>query len=224
MAKPLLRHEAQLLRKDGFSITSIAKRLDVSKSTVSMWCRDISLTERQIQRIAEQSKHHATLVLLRAAEIQRKKRHDRVQEALREGAKDVNHFSRRDQHMVGLGLYWGEGYKKGSQEFGFTNSDPLLIRFYIGWLKNIFNITTERLILRVSINENHKHREDEVSKYWSKATGVPLNQFTKTSFIKSVTKKKYGNDSKHYGTLRIKVRKGTQLRRRVLGSLQKLAS
>ena len=138
------------------------------------------------------------------------------------GKRDVGKLSKRDIHMVGLGLYWGEGYKKGSQELGFTNSDPALILFYVEWLNRIYNIEPDSLILRVSINMQHKERIKEVVEYWSSLTQIPLSQFTKSSLIKTTSKKVYANTAPHYGTLRIKVRKGTALRRRILGSIRAL--
>ncbi len=219
MAKISEKHSALILRKNGLSINAIANKLHVSKSTVSMWCRDIILTEKQIQKIALQSKHHATAGLLRAAETLRSRRLLRTREAEDEGKRDVGVLNKRDIHMIGLGLYWGEGYKRGSQELGFTNSDPLLIQFYIKWLEKVFGISKEKLILRVSINNTHEHRDVEIIKFWSNITGIPRTQFTRTSFIKAASRRKYPQENVHYGTLRIKVRNGTQLRRRILGSI-----
>lgn len=44
MAKTKEFNIARSLREDGVSIRDIAKRLSVSKSTVSGWCKDIVLT------------------------------------------------------------------------------------------------------------------------------------------------------------------------------------
>jgi hypothetical protein len=54
------------------------------------------------------------------------------------GSNDTASLSSRDIHMLGLGLYWGEGYKRGSRELGFTNSDPLIARFFIRWLELMY--------------------------------------------------------------------------------------
>ncbi len=134
----------------------------------------------------------------------------------------VGKLSRRDLFIAGLALYWGEGYKGLSQELGFTNSDPVMIRFFIEWLWRVYKVSPDKLILRVSINGSHLSRVVEVERYWSRLTRVPLNQFTKTSLIKTAHKRVYGNESVHYGTLRVKVRSGTDLRRQILGSIQKL--
>ncbi len=224
MAKPHLQQKAILMRKGGDSINSIAKKIAVSKSTVSGWCRDISLSEKQLALIAERSQHHATLGLLKASEIQRKKRQTNIVKAVQLGKSDVGKISKRDKYMLGLGLYWGEGYKKGSQELGFTNSDPTMITFYIEWLKQIYNIPKTDLILRISINDQHIKRTKEILKYWSNTTNISPSQFTKTSFIRVGGTKIYPNLTNHFGTLRVKVRRGTDLRRRILGSIEALGS
>ncbi len=221
MAKQLEKSKALKLRKKGKSISVIAKELQISKSTVSHWCKDIKLTKEQISHIAKESQHRATASLLLAAEVQRDERIKNIERERRVGAKRVGSLTNRDVYMVGLGLYWGEGYKKGSQEFGFTNSDPNMILFYLRWLKMSFNIERDQLILRVSINQYHKPRESEVLQYWSELIEVPESQFTKTSFIKTNAKKLHYTE-RHYGTLRVKVRKGTFLRHQVLGSIEHL--
>lgn len=135
----------------------------------------------------------------------------------------VGKMSNRDVLLTGLGLYWGEGYKKGSQEFGFTNSDLGMLQFYLYWLKVCFRVKKKDLILRVSINEAHKSRVKDVESYWSTNLGISLVQFTKISLIKSVSKRVYSNQSEHYGTLRVKVRRGARLHRTVLGAIKHLS-
>lgn len=222
MTKPNEKLQAITLRKQGESITTIARKLHISKSTASTWCKDINLTQKQLEHIAKLSGHRATLGLLHASEQQRKKRQEDIVTQNSFGSKDVGILTDRDLFMVGLGLYWGEGYKKGSQELGFTNSDPLIILFYIEWLKKIYRIDTKSLILRISINAQHASRVDTVLAFWSALTKISESQFTKTSLIKTSSKKRYSNYENHYGTLRIKVRRGTQLRRRILGSIASL--
>lgn len=222
MAKSIEREHAVIMRKNGISISAIAKKLCVSKSTASVWCQDVSLTLQQIEEIGRLSKHHATVGLLKASEKQRMTRLNNIEIATREGKASVGKLSKRDIYMIGLGLYWGEGYKKGSQELGFTNSDPAMILFYIKWLHEVFRIEKENLILRVSINSLHTYRVHEVEKYWSKLINIPKTQFTKTSLIKVSSKKVYKNIETHFGTLRIKVRRGTDLRRKILGAISAL--
>ena len=219
MAKQKEKEAALKLRQDGMSIKDIAQRLSVSKSTVSYWCRDIQLDEKTIKNLAEKSKKSGVEAFLKIAENKRLKRLQDTEDAQKAGVEALGKLSKRDIFCIGLGLYWGEGYKKGNQEFGFSNSDPVMIAFYILWLKTVFNIERDQLTLRVSINHAHINRITVVENYWSDTTGIPLAQFTKTSLIKTASQKIYTNTEDHFGTLRIKVQKGTQMRREVLGML-----
>lgn len=219
MAKIKERSLAQKLRGQGYSIGDISKKLLVSKSTVSGWCKDIRLSENTLKKIANRSQTKSTLALLRYSEERRNKRIRDTAESIKKGKNFLSTLNKRDIYCIGLGLYWGEGYKTGSQEFGFTNSDPRMIIFYIRWLETVFGISKDRLILRVGINAVHEHRVSEVESYWSKLTAIPKSQFTRSSLIRSKSKKVYKNTNKHMGTLRIKVSKGTALRREVLGAI-----
>jgi len=53
-------------------------------------------------------------------------------------------------------------------------------------------------------------------------TEIPLNQFTKTILINAIAKKVY-TDNNYYGTIRITIRKETQLRRKIIGLIQGLS-
>lgn len=223
MAKIKERTRARELRLHGRSIKEIAETLRVSKSTVSNWCREIQLSEKQIEKIAKRSKHHATAALLRSAEERRTKRLADVATASTHARERTLPLSRRDRYILGLGLYWGEGYKTGNQELGFTNSDPRMIGFYIRWLEEIFDISKSDLTLRISINKVHQKRIHRVTQYWSQVTGIPVRQFTKPSFIVAKLKKVYADHENHFGTLRIKVKKGTQLRREILAAIEFIA-
>jgi predicted transcriptional regulator len=223
IAKPKQHLTALQLRKDGTSIADIAKQLKVSKSTVSYWCRDLTLSQVAIQKIIKRSASKSTLAILTYTETLRLARQEREAEDTIRGKQKINNLTERDLYCIGLGLYWGEGYKQGSQEFGFTNSNPAIISFYIKWLTSVFNVGVADLILRVSINALHQYRIDAVHKFWIEHTGVPISQFSAPSLIKTTTKRLYANHESHYGTLRVKVRRGTRMRGEVLGALERIA-
>jgi len=222
MELQIMKDRARALRREGKSIGDIVRILNANKSTVSYWCRNIALTRAQQSVLALRQRDAGALGRLRAAELKRAKRRETIQIFMQKGAKDVGHVSRRDLFMLGLALYWGEGYKLGNDECGITNSDPSIILMFISWTKEIYEINRNDLILRVSINEAHRRRVKIVEKYWSEKIKVPLSQFTKTSLIHTRSKKQYLNGEQHFGTLRVKVRRGTSLRRRIMGSIDAL--
>lgn len=223
MAFIRLREKARGLRVKGESIAVIATMLKTSKSTVSYWCRDILLSDKQIQSLVQRRNDAGALGRLRAAEKKRTARIEAVEVESRRGARAIGSLSQRDIFILGIGLYWGEGYKSGNEECGLTNSNPDIIRSFVLWLRRIYNIPLSDLILRVSINQKHRHRVADVERYWSKISGIPLSQFSKASLIKARSQKVYSDPEQHFGTLRIKVRRATALRRRILGSIQELA-
>ena len=222
MARVRDKEQTTAMRKKGFGIGEIAQILGLSKSTVSYWCRDIPFTKKQLQALYKRGERRGTRALREWSE---KIRSLRLQETVvlqKEGAELVGKLSRRDRFIAGLALYWSEGYKKGNEELGFTNSDPAMITFFMRWLAETFEVKREDLILRVSINNIHKYRIGDVERYWSKTAKVPLSQFSKTSLITVVNKKQYTNKKEHFGTLRIKVRRGTNIRRKILGAIEQL--
>ena len=93
-----------------------------------------------------------------------------------------------------------------------------MIVFYVVWLQTVFNVSKKDLILRISINNQHRGRIEVVEAYWCDLIGVSIDQFSKPSFIKTPHRKEYENNE-HMGTLRVKVRKGTNMRREVLGAI-----
>jgi DNA invertase Pin-like site-specific DNA recombinase len=56
MAKTKERNKARRMRAMGESIKDIARILDVSVSSVSIWCRDIKLNDLQIKRLDKKRK------------------------------------------------------------------------------------------------------------------------------------------------------------------------
>jgi len=115
MAKTQQKLAAIKLRLQGNSIADIARQLQVSKSTVSHWCRDIVLTQSAQAKIVLSSKTKSTKNLLVYTEGLRQLRQDRIKQDTDEGKNLLHNLSQRDIFCIGLGLYWGEGYKKGGQ-------------------------------------------------------------------------------------------------------------
>src|SRR3990167_9063689 len=76
MAKYDKRIKARAMRKNGISIIVIARRLAVSKSSVSLWCRDIILTEEQSKKLVKNKGVSLTTGQRMGAETNRKKKTD----------------------------------------------------------------------------------------------------------------------------------------------------
>ncbi len=211
--------EARILRRNGMSVPRIAERLGVAKSSVSIWVSDVKLSPAQERALRLNSKNAGREAFARAAQTRSRLHKDKVAKETGRGVADTYKLSTRDIHMLGLGLYWGEGYKKGSAELAFTNSDPLAAQFFITWLEQVFNAKRTDLVCRVSVNALHKNREKEILDFWCRKLKLTREQFTKTSFVNVLQNRNYAGRGIHYGTLRIKLRGGAPLRARILSSI-----
>jgi hypothetical protein len=216
MAKSLTKLRIFKLRRQGKSIRQIALATGINVSSVSYWCRNISLTKKQQQILVKNQKSRSYAGRLKSAEKLRKNRIKITRELKKIGAKEIGKLSDREFFMAGIGLYWGEGYRS-HEMVGFTSKDEEIIKFIIAWFKRFLKIKNSDLILRVSINKIYKNRINLAQNYWYKITGIPLSQFTKPSIIKSKLNKIYFSNKNYYGTLRITVRRSRNMHRKMMG-------
>lgn len=220
MAKFFEKIKARRAREAGKSIKEIAKELDVSKSTVSLWCSNIKLSQKQIDALQKRRITAGYAGRLKGAEIQKRRRLEKISNYQQEGFKRIGKVTSRDTLLFGLGLYLGEGNKSGNH-FQFVNADPEVIQAIIQWLK-IFGVTDKDFYCNIIINEIHRYRAHEVEKKWKRITGFSSTQFKKTVFIKSANKKVYENNDVHLGTLILRVYKSSDLLYKVTGLIHGL--
>lgn len=215
MAKSEEKFKARNLRRKGISMKDIAEKLEVSKGSVSLWCSDIRLTKRQAQKLHDKMVRGSYEGRMIGVQMQKDRKRKKIEECLFAAAKDIPTLKKRELFIAGLGLYWGEGGKKGPVRF--YNSDPMAVVFMMRWFREILKIEESRFLMYININQIHKKRLKEVIKYWAEMTKIPAYQFRKPSLIKTKNKKVYENFSEHYGTLCIRIAKSGDLLYQVLG-------
>jgi len=172
------------MRKNGYSLNEIANKLDVSKASVSLWVRDTTLSFEAKGRIDE---------LRRMA---RGKAAETIKNKTREKEKEANSFagnvikksnnSKWFFQLILAMIYWCEGNKSLKDLVFFTNSDPMLIRTFIGLLRGTFSLNEKKF--RVCMHLHSYHDEVAQKKFWSRVTGIPEEQFIK-SYQKKHTSK-----------------------------------
>lgn len=221
MAKFLQKIKARKLRSRGESINVIAKRIRVSKSSVSRWCHDIELSKEQIAKLEKRMVMGSYTGRLKGARLQFERRKKQITQLQQEGADLLGGLSDRDLLLVGAGLYWGEGTKK--DKVRITNSNPAIIKFAIHWFSKVWGISKEDFTLHVIINRIHKDRVSIVEKHWSELTSISMDQFIKTTLIKTKTKKIYKNFENYYGTVNVTVRRGGNLHPKIMGLISKIS-
>ena len=159
------RERARQLRRAGRTMPEIAAALGVSRSSVSLWTRDIAAPVRGRRRPA----------VRRPNALERRKQAE-IAAMLEEGRRRIGSLSERDLLVAGAALYAGEGAKSGGS-VRFANCDPLLHAMFVAWLRTFFLIDESRLRVAVYLHEGL----DLVAAtaFWSDVVGVPERQFTR---------------------------------------------
>ncbi len=216
MAKSAQKLQARALRRRGESLGEIAKIVGTSKGSISYWCRDIALTEKQIEALLARDVAGMKRGQLIAAENKRRERQFRVEKYQLEAFQDVGKLSRRDLFMLGIGLYWAEGSKRRGL-LSLANTDSHLVKAFLMFIKHVYGNTNFETKYRIQLNIDHKNRYQEVLTYWSQQLHVPKCQFSKPTFIKAKHKKIFDHRKTYYGVIRVTIGKSTNLNYKVFG-------
>ena len=166
------------LRKSGASYSQIRKEVKVSKSSLSLWLRGMSLPEKRLKEL----QGFSVVRIEKYRETRRRTREARWAKVRETAKKDIGSLNKRELFLVGLFLYWGEGGKTKAATTTISNTDPAMILFFIRWLR-WFKVPRDRL--RVHI---HLYADMNVQKelqYWSKTLKLPLSSFRKPYIKKS---------------------------------------
>ena len=222
MAKSKEKLRARDLRQKGESIKEIAKILKVSPGSVSVWCRDIELTPSQVKILQKRMLDVNYGNRLRYIRRIKESLNEKIIKLKKEGINEIGKLSEREIFLIGIALYWAEGFKKDHQ-MGFATSDIKMAKFFLHWLNKAFKITSKDLILRVTANISYKNNVDSLEKYWSNELNIIQNQFSKPFFQKTVWKKEYENKDEYHGIIRIKVRRSVDLLRKIYGYIEGLS-
>lgn len=220
MAKFRKRLRAQQLRRLGWSVRAIAAELKVSRSSASVWCRDIKLTKREQVRLLRNAMLAGHAGRVKGAEVNRKRKEERVASYLQLGARVIRRLSRRDLLIAGTALYWAEGSRRS--KLSFVNSEPAMVVFMTHWFREILGVKKEEFMPRIFINAIHAPRLGVVLSFWAKLLHLPIRQFGKPVLLKRRPRKVYENYDSYYGVLALGVRRSTNLKYRILGLIDAL--
>ncbi|MCA9343009.1 hypothetical protein KC950_03310 [Candidatus Saccharibacteria bacterium] len=176
--------KAKKLREAGYSLGKISKDLNVSKSSVSRWVKDVKLSKNQLKKLTSNS--HTT-------EVIEKRRNSRIrnEELARnkviEAAKNsIESISDEKLRLIGTMLYWAEGGKT-QRLVRFSNGDPDMIKVMMKFFRKVCSVPEEKFRGYIHIHPHLDHVAAE--KYWSNISKIPLSQFFKTYRKKNISSK-----------------------------------
>ena len=158
------QEQARQLRSAGLTLAEIAGRLGVSRSSVSVWVKDVELAG-PIRRGGPRRRGPNALQRRKQAEIE---------EGLEWGRALIGQLSERDLLIAGTALYAEEG-SKGDGRIRFANTDPAMVRLFMAWLRRFFEPDEDRLRATVYLHQGLDLMAAE--QHWSGVTGIPVGRF-----------------------------------------------
>lgn len=177
----ILKSQAIKLRKLGLTYSLIQEQLDVKipKSTLSFWFKNIKLSvsaKTENKRLSTLATEKSRILAVKANKIIRQKYLDTLStryEHLKEKIKDKN------TALIALSMiYLGEGGKSRTGSVSIGNSDQNVIRLFLYLLNICFDIDKSKF--RCTVQCRADQDTQELEKFWSEITGIPLTQFYKT--------------------------------------------
>ncbi len=215
-AKDDLRAKARDLRKQGLDYEQIVAELGISKSSVSLWVRDLPRPPRLSY---EECRKRAAEGVSRYWAAEGPIREAQRQAISAAATAQIGQLNDREILIAGAIAYWCEGAKnkphRRDDRVYFMNSDPMLIRFFLRFLEAA-GIERQSLIYRVQIHEIAD--VEAAQRFWLDVTQADPNQFRRPTLKRHNprTVRKNTGDGYH-GCLRIDVRRSSGLYRQIEG-------
>lgn len=201
------------LRLQGWTYDQIEAELGCSRSSVSLWVRDLPKPDPRYTPEEHRELMQAGLSRLRKAQDEERKR-------VKQGAaQEIGELTDRELFMAGIALYWAEGQKSKPYQrrevVNFVNSDPAVIQVFLAWL-DLLGVARERLGFRVMIHESADVAGAE--QYWADLVGIDVTTLQRTTLKKHNPKTVRKNIGEGYrGCLVVRVRQGAELYCRIEG-------
>ncbi len=215
-AKDDLHARARELRQQGLDYEQIATELGVSKSSVSLWVRDMPRPERLSYEQCRRRSADGVAAYWARERVEREAARAAVSSA---AASQIGQLTEREILIAGAIAYWCEGAKnkpyRRDDRVTFMNSDPQLIRFFLRFLRSA-GVEPDRLVFRVSIHESADVATAQ--DFWLDVTRADPGQFRRPSLKNhnpQTVRKTVG--TAYHGCLRIDVRRSVALYRQIEG-------
>jgi len=213
VVKTTERTHARELRARGWSIKEIQQELGVSRSSVSLWVRDVPLTPEQQAALIERIR----LGPMRAGIASAARARDRRAAFQRHGRQRAREGSAL--YAAGCMLYWAEGGKRRNSAL-LTNADPQVVAFFARFLREEFAVPDEAMSVYCNLFADHLERQREIEQFWLDTLQLPPTALRKSIVnVYSKYSQKKRDNKLPYGTCRLVVH-STEIVQTIYGSIQ----
>jgi transcriptional regulator with XRE-family HTH domain len=213
--KTVEQQTARRLRALGWSVKEIERELGVSRSSVSLWVRNVQLGDEERAALVARSR----LGPIVAAESKAARARDLRRAYQEEGRRLAR--ARSASYAAGCMLYWAEG-SKARNTAQMTNADPELLAYFARFLRAEFEVASEQMRLCCKLFADHIQRQQAIEAFWLETLGLPPSSLTKSIVnVYSKYSQKKRNGKLPYGTARLSVH-NTRIVQTIYGSIQEL--
>jgi len=179
-----LKPTAIKLRKRGLSIGKIEQRLNIRRSTLSGWFKNIELTPKQKERLAQDWKNGLVKARKKAVLWHNAQKEKRLLEARNAALKTLGKIDMENIYILELALaflYLGEGTKK-TTDTSIGSSDPLILNFFLNAVKKIYGLNTKKI--RCELYLRSDQNPINIKKFWAKTIHMPISNFKQINIDK----------------------------------------
>jgi transposase len=206
------KEKAIALRKKGYSYKDIMKEVNVAKSSISLWLKDLPLTKNEKQYLRRRLDSNISRGRIKAATANHENKLKRDKQVAMDAQLEFKKFAHDPLFHTGISLYWAEGAKR-SKVFHFVNSDVDMVNVMLVWLEKFTQYKREELGYRLFVHKPYAHMGYE--KVWARNLRVPVSQFKRT--VIKPTDYTYKKRAGYEGCLRLEVPRSTSLFLKILG-------
>ncbi len=167
------------LRRSGLSYRDIMKEVNVAKSSISLWLKDLPLTDYEKKALKKRRNTNISHGRIKAAGELRRRRLDREAVWLSEARTSFKENIHNPLFHTGISLYWAEGAKRSNQ-WSFINSDEDMLGIILNWLEQFTEHTRKNIRFRLYMHKLYAHENCEV--WWQKQLRIPSIQFSRTVY------------------------------------------
>jgi len=193
---------------------AIARELGVSVSSVSLWTRDIELSDEQKARLAD--RNHRFYGQTRGH--YERSQNARVKRLISQLQGRAIARRRDPRHKAGCMLYWAEG-SKSKNSVQFVNSDAEMIRFFKEFLMACYAVSADQLCVSVNCYLNNGLTLDEIERHWLDVLELPATSLRKATVNNPPRASKQQKRNLPYGTARLTLH-STHVLQSIYGAIQ----
>lgn len=207
------------------SYSDIHNKINIPRSTLSFWLKEIKLTDRQENDLRRRQFE----ALKNGLESRKNKILKFIKEIDDSSAKAIKAISKKEFWLMGLALYWREGLLAGGENnikrgVNFATSDRYLAKFFLRWLQEAGDIKKEEILLDIFINSRDNNKKKSAIKYWSSVTGYYESDFPRVYVYpdkKKIKSRNIGHKAEN-GLVRIRVKSSSVLERQIRGWIRSI--